>query len=297
MNDIYIEQNKPETIKIICSFRQSYYLAKQLLLTQIYITVILTVCFSTAKFLFTIVNVDIAAYAALYSVLVFIIDFFILQPLIGKRKTDGAKLQEEFDCIVFKLQWDKIIAGKKVDRDVIDVLNSDYLKRVKDNTEKCKDWYPEEYKFFEMNKAILACQKTSLVYDIKLRKRFNFLIVRNTILLSVLVATLCLINDLSIQSFMIFVVLPLLPAVILAKKLYNEHEKSIKSSADLKSVIDDIQAKDTPVTVDDIKSVQAKIFTNRKESALIPERVYNRLREKLEKQMHMHALSETVKTQ
>lgn len=296
MNDIYAEQNKPENIKIICSFRQSYYLAKRLLLTQIYITVILTVCFSTAKFLFTLVNVDIAAYAVLYSILVFFVDFFILQPLISKRRTDGAKLQEEFDCNIFKLQWDKIIAGKKVERDVIDVLHSDYLHRVKGDIEKCKDWYPEEYKVFDMNRAILACQKTSLIYDIKLRKRFNFLIVKNTVLLSVLVATLCLIKDLSIQSFMLYVVLPLLPAVILAKKLYNEHEKSIKSSADLKSMIDDIQAKDSPITVNDLKSIQAKIFTNRKDSALIPEKVYNKLRDKLEKQMHMHASSEINKT-
>lgn len=296
MNEIYIEQNIPENIKIICSFKQSYYLAKRWLLIQIYITVILTVCFSTAKFLFTLVNVDIAAYAALYSVLVFIVDFFILQPLISKRRTDGAKLQEEFDCNVFKLQWDKIICGKKVEHDVIDLLHSDYINRVKGDIEKCKNWYPEEYKVFELNRAILACQKTSLIYDIKLRKRFNSLIVRNTVLLSVLVATLCLIKDLSVQSFLLYVVLPLLPVVILAKKLYNEHEKSIKSSAELKSMIDDIQAKDNPITENDIKSVQVKIFANRKDSALIPEKVYNKLRDKLEKQMHMHASSEINKT-
>ena len=293
MNDIFIEQNKPENIKIVCSFRQSYYLAKRLLLAQIYVTVILTVCFSSAKFLLTLASIDIAAYAALYSVLVFIIDFFILQPLISKRRTDGAKLQEEFDCNVFKLQWDEIIAGKKVDRDLIDVLSTDYKNRVNGEVSKCKDWYPEEYKVFEMNRAIFACQKTSLVYDIKLRKRFNFLIVRNTILLSVLLATLCLIKDLYIQSFMLYVVLPLLPAVILAKKLHNEHEKSIKCSADLKTLIEDIQAKDCPITANDIKSVQAKIFTNRKDSALIPEKAYSKLRDKLEKQMHIHASNET----
>jgi hypothetical protein len=293
MNDIYIDQNKPENVKIVCSFKQSYYLAKRLLLAQIYITVILTVSFSTAKFVLTLVNVDIAPYAALYALVVFIMDFFILQPLISKKRTDGAKLQEEFDCNVFKLDWDNIMAGKRVERDLIDVLHSDYLERTKGDIEKCKDWYPQEYKVFEINRAILACQKTSLIYDIRLRKRFNFLIVRNTILLSVLVATLCLIKDLSLQSFMLYVVLPLLPAVILAKRLYNEHEKSIKSSAELKSMIEDIARKNKPISLSDIKSIQAKIFTNRKDSALIPEKVYNRLRDKLEKQMHSHAASET----
>ena len=292
MNDIFIQQNKPENIKIVCSFRQSYYLAKRLLLAQIHITVILTVCFSIAKFLFTLVSINIAAYAALYSVIVFIIDFFILHPLISKRRTDGAKLQEEFDCNVFKLQWDKIFAGKKVDRDLIDKLSTDYIHRMDGQVSKCKDWYPEEYKVFEMTRAILACQKTSLVSDIALRKRFIFLVVRNTILLSVLVATLCLIKDLSIQSFMLYVVLPLLPGIILAKKLHNEHEKSMKCSTDLNTMIEDIQAKDNPITSNDIKSVQAKIFNNRKDSALIPEKFYNKLREKLEKQMQIHASNE-----
>ncbi len=75
MNEIYIEQNTPRNLKLICAFRQSYYKAKQLLLAQIYITVLLTVCFSTAKFVLTLASIDVSAYAVLYSVFVFIIDF------------------------------------------------------------------------------------------------------------------------------------------------------------------------------------------------------------------------------
>lgn len=293
MNEIYIEQNKPENLKLICAFRQSYYKAKQLLLAQIYITVILTVCFSTAKFLLTLIDIDINAYAVIYSVFVFMVDFFLLQPMISSKRTDGAKIQEEFDGNVFKMPWNKIIVGKKVEKEDIDLLHEKYVDRLLGDIEKCKDWYPEEYKVLEMKRAVLSCQKTSLVYDIKLRKKFKVLIIRNTILLSLLVMTLCLVKDLSMNSFLIYVILPLLPVVILAKKLHLEHEKSIKASSDLKTMIDDIQSKDEDITMEDLKAVQTKIFNNRKDSALIPEKLYNKLRDKLEKQMHLHAASET----
>jgi hypothetical protein len=297
MNEIYIEQNKPENLKLICAFRQSYYKAKRLLLAQLYITVILTVCFSTAKFLLKLIDLDIAAYAVVYSVFVIILDFFILQPMISGKRTDGAKIQEEFDSNLFNLPWNKIAAGKKVEKEEIDLLNEDYIKRLHGNIEKCKDWYPEEYRVFDMNRAVLSCQKTSLVYDIRLRRRFKFLIVRNTAILSLLVMTLCLIKDLSINSFLVYVVLPLLPVTALAKKLHSEHEKSIKASSDLKGMIDDIQAKNEEISIEDLKAVQTKIYNNRKDSALIPEKLYNRLRDKLEKQMHIHAASETKKAE
>jgi hypothetical protein len=296
MNEIYIEQNKPENLKLICAFRQSYYKAKQLLLTQIYITVVLTVCFSTAKFLLTLIDKNAAAYAVVYSVFVFIVDFFVLQPMISCKRTDGAKIQEEFDNNLFKLPWNKITVGKKVEKEEIDLLNESYVNRLHGNIKKCKDWYPEEYKVFDMHKAVLCCQKTSLVYDIKLRKKFKFLIVRNTALLSLLVITLCLIKDLSVSSFLIYVVLPLLPVIVLAKKLHAEQEKSIKASSELKSMIDDIQAKNEEISVEDLKAVQTKIYYNRKDSALIPEKLYNRLRDKLEKQMHIHAAGEIEKS-
>lgn len=296
MNSIYLDQNVPENIRLICSFRESYYLAKKILLIQIYITVLLTVCFSTVKFLFTLIKIDIAVYAGLYSLLVFIIDFFILQPRISKYRTEGAKLQEEFDHNVFKFQWNKMITGDHVEREIVSLRHLDYLKRVNGDLEKCQDWYPEEYKFLEINQAILSCQKTSLVYDIALRKRFNTLIVRNTILLSLFVATLCLINDLSLNAFILYVVLPLLPALILAKKLHQEHEKSIKASNDLKAMIDTIQLKDDTISLADLLAIQTKIFHSRKDSALIPERIYNKLRDKLEKQMHVHASIEVNKT-
>lgn len=293
MNEIYKDQNIPRSLKLICAFRESYYKAKKLLLAQIYITVILTACFSTAKFVLTLAGIDISAYAVLYSVFVFVVDFFILQPLISGKRTDGAKLQEEFDSDVFKLSWNKIIAGKKVENETTDLLNDAYLHRTKGSMDKCKDWYPEEYKVLEMNKAVLSCQKTSLIYDIKLRKRFKFLISRNTILLSILVALLGLLQDLSIHSFLLYVILPLLPVFVLAKKLHYEHEKSIKASADLKALIDDIQTKAADISIDDLKAVQTKIYTNRKDSALIPEKLYNKLRKNLEKEMHLHAVSET----
>lgn len=292
MNEIYIDQNTGKSIKLICAFRQAYYKAKKLLLLQIYVTVILTVCFSTAKFVLTLAGIDISAYAVVYSVFVFIIDFFVLQPMISSKRTDGAKIQEEFDSEVFKLPWNKIAAGKKVDAEEIDILNDAYLTRTKGNIDKCKDWYPEEYKILEMNKAVLACQKTSLVYDIKLRKRFKFLIVRNVIILSLLVALLGLFQDLSWQSFLLYVVLPLLPVFVLAKKFHSEHEKSIKASADLKALIDDIKEKNNEINFEDLKTIQTKIYNNRKESALIPEKLYNKLRIKLEKEMHLHATTE-----
>lgn len=296
MNNIHIDQNKPENIKLVCAFRESYYKAKKLLLVQIYLTVILTVCFSIAKLVFTLLDIDVAAFAITYSLFVLVIDFLVLQKMISRKRTDGAKIQEQFDSNLFRLSWNKIVTGKQVETEEIDLLNEAYLKRNNSDTSKCSDWYPPEYNVLDMNKAVLSCQKTSLVYDIKLRKKFKTLITYNAIALSLFVIVLCLFKDLSLRSFLIYAILPLLPVVALAAKLHAEHEKSIKASSELKTVIDDIQAKNQEITAEDLRNVQTRIYHNRKDSALIPERFYNRLRNLLESQMHTHAASETEKT-
>lgn len=295
MNNIHIDQNKPENIKLVCAFRESYYKAKKLLLIQIYLTVILTVCFSIAKLVFTLLDIDVAAFAITYSLFVLIIDFLVLQKMISSKRTDGAKIQEQFDSNLFRIPWNKIATGKQVESEEIDLLNEAYLKRNNSDTSKCSDWYPPEYNVLEMNKAVLSCQKTSLVYDIKLRKKFKTLITYNAIALSLFVIVLCLFEDVSLRSFLIYAILPLLPVVALAAKLHAEHEKSIKASSELKTVIDDIQAKNQEITAEDLRNVQTRIYHNRKDSALIPERFYNRLRNLLESQMHTHAASETKK--
>src|SRR5882724_9458746 len=128
MNNILINQNKPENIKRLEAQRQIYSEGKKILLWQIFLTVPVTVLFSLLK---TIppdkIGFNVTYYAALYAIVISLIDIFLFNYLIGNYKTNAAKIQEQFDCDVYDMEWNKIFVDKKVPNETVNKYAKKYI--------------------------------------------------------------------------------------------------------------------------------------------------------------------------
>lgn len=292
-------QNSPENFQRLAAQKQLYFDGKLLLLWQLALSVPATILLSLTKVLMsTFVKVDISWLTSGFGALLSVFEFSLLTNGISSRRSDAAKIQEAFDTSIYGMPWNEYIAGSMPQ---IEIVNRYYRKfERKDKTgekmAKLVDWYPIEASGTPMLKGILICQKANVYYDFTLRERFIRLIRVSAIVTFLLLFAFALVENISIRSMLSQVLLPFLPILAITFKLTQDHNKSIKNLTELKQHLDkQVSQADAgnTLSMDILRKLQDRIFLNRKESPLIPEQFYDRLRDGLEKEMHDNASSLT----
>jgi uncharacterized membrane protein (GlpM family) len=223
---------------------------------------------------------------ALYGILLAIIDIVLFNYLIGMYRTDAAKIQEEFDCSVYDLEWDNISVGKKVVPEVINKFASRY---VHDDRFPLTDWYPQEIENLSHLNSILVCQKTNLYYDSSLRLKYKATGIIVACITFIILIIVSLSSNLTLRNFFIQVLLPFLPVFVLTMKIIVDHTKSIKASRELHQTINSYFDLHNLPSYNELRKIQDKIYCHRKDSPLIPDFFYNKKREGLENEMHENA--------
>jgi len=286
---IHTRQNQELNIDRLCAQKQIYVIAKRIFMFQIILTVPVTIALALLKlFLAIAFKVDISAYVLLYGILVTVLDLVMITPLISETKKAGAKVQELFDCAVYDLGWNKIFVGKKPTQEAV-TKNNRVFREDGGDVSKLVDWYPIELANRKPSEAVVLCQKTNLIYDSSLRKSF----VNNVVLVAmgtlIILILFGLFQGYSLKDFLIQLCASFLPIFVLSTKIFIEQHKTLKSSEELRGSIDGLLDNVEGITVGDIRHVQDRIYSSRKDGALIPEFFYDRLRSRLEKEMHENA--------
>jgi len=276
MNNILINQNKKENIQRLAAQRQLYKTAKNILVLQIILTVPVTIFFSLLKLIpETAVGFNIAAFAAVYGILLALIDLFVFNHFINLHRTDAAKVQELFDCDVYEMDWNNVFVGKKPQQETVNTFARKYVDVP---GSPLSDWYPIEIAQMPREMAILTCQKTNLYYDSSLRKKYKNL--------SILIS---LSTHITLQSFIVQILAPFLPVFILTSKIIIDHSKAIKSASEFHQSLDSVVDPHNLPSIDRLRAVQDKIYCHRKDSPLIPDFFYDKKRANLETEMHENA--------
>lgn len=220
---------------------------------------------------------DLTDSIALYGVLLAGYELIFLKYYMSKLKQKAAKVQEEFDCSVYQLEWNNILCGNKVCEREIKRLSDKYSSKGKDRN-RLVDWYTPEVQQVDNIKAVLLCQKENLGWDIDQREKFVYFV---TLLASLVFASSLIIGfyfEFTLKSLILAAVIPSWPAISFAITNYLENQEAIQDKKDLKSAVDCAAEIKSP-TVKYTRNVQNVIYLNRRNNCLIFDWFYEYLRD------------------
>ncbi|NEQ29575.1 MAG: hypothetical protein F6K04_01030 [Leptolyngbya sp. SIO4C5] len=279
MNTIPEQQNEVHQLERLGAFSQLYVQAKRMLSLNF----VLSVPLMLAWVLLVAVWPSLEVYAALWGIAVTLLSLLVITPYQKNLQTTAAKVQQVFDCELFQFNWNDFNIGAPPNPEIIIRANQQYLKREK-NYDRLEDWYPTAIKPLSLELARLVCQRTNCWWDADLRRRYSGWVIALLSLLTIGVLLIGFIGGLTLQKFLLTVVAPLFPALILGISQYRENMKAAETLDRLREKVRDIwssalYANKTPQQIYEASvRLQDAIFDNRANSPLIFNWFYQLLR-------------------
>lgn len=231
MNNITVEQNAPQSLRLLRARSRVYQEAKSFQVAQLLIVVLLPMVAAVTG----LASADSRPYVAALSLLATFVDVLWLDRVQRNRAKTGARIGEMFDCKLLNLPWNKFVAG-----DAVDALSIAALERAWTEGDKnLTDWYkPSELGTAPLHVARVICQHANLWYDARLRRRVGTTLVVVTCILALALCVAGLALHLSFSDFILTVVAPFAPLMTWASREYYRQRDTadlldtIKGSAD-----------------------------------------------------------------
>jgi len=287
MNRIIVAQGTELQLKRLVAQRKLYSRAKQILFYQIAVTVMLVVVWSLVVLVFPGVKV----YAALWGLLAVALDFAIFAPLQTSLKAKAAGIQELFDCDVLVLPWQEIKAGSPPDTETVTEWSKLKAKESYDSL-KLRNRYPVEVVHAPLPIARLICQRANCWWDAKLRRRYAVWVVGAIAGTFVFAALVGLLGEVSLEQFLLAAVMPFLPVFVIGIRQFTDQRQAASRLDDLKNHSERLwrEALSATVAADELtrrsRTLQDEIFEQRRRNPLIPDWVYQKLRNEQEELMN-----------
>lgn len=280
MNSIKINQELPQNMLLLKAQRVIYANAKKIYQWQLTFTILVVVLLNFLKiFQKDISHIDLTPYIALISVMITLIDLLFLTSYLSKFKTNGAKIQELFDCNIYNMEWNETNSGEKPENWIIEEAEIKYTYNSK---APLKNWYHIDLNGLIPEEAILRCQETNLEYDRKLRYHFKNDCIITCVIVVALSFVVATITNASVQGYLTNFIAPSLPLIVILIKLILDNQKAVKSLEEVRKAARKLRNSGITPTKYQLRQVQDKLFCSRKDSVLIPENYYEFRRSKLE---------------
>jgi len=279
MNEIARKQNEQKQLERLAAQRELYSSAKRFHGFQIIIAVVLPISLSVIACIFPKISVLIA----IYGVISFLVDIAILEPLISRKRTKAAKIQELFDCDVLQLPKSPL---KTVDDIKVEevLLYYDAHVKIKSNIEKIRDWYSPAVSSLPLYVGRILCQRTNCWWDSKLRVNYSNFLKYSSIAVFGLILLAGYFADLSLVNFTL-IVSALIPFFQFSIKQHNENLEASNRLDQLVNYSNSLWEKALLLfPVDEIsldsRKLQDEIYEHRKKSPLILDFIYGSFRDK-----------------
>jgi hypothetical protein len=288
VNDIPQRQNDAANLKLLRAQRQMYAQAKLLLILQVVVTVILPVSAAIA----VIFVPSIKALTAACGFVAVLLDAIVLDRLQKNTKKVAAKIQEMFDCNVLRLEWDDFSVGARPEPET---MHDAIAASEKTSKADLKNWYPVVVGDVEEHLARIVCQRTNLVYDAELRRRFG----NWTLILGIAISAILFVVGVALQlpmdRLMLTVVVPIVPVLVWGIREYYRQKDAADASDRLRQQVRTLWDKavtsrysESECTVRS-RLLQNAIHDRRASAPLLLDSVYRRLRPNLESKMDFSA--------
>ncbi|MDI9867553.1 S-4TM family putative pore-forming effector [Flectobacillus sp. DC10W] len=264
-NNIQLDQNRPELIRLLKAQRVAYTEAKKVQNFEWWVQITSLV----SPLVGILLLPKIYEQSAIVLTTIFTVLNIVTFILAKKRTSEGATIQEQFDIELFGLPWNSYLTKEKIDVDVIIKLSKKYTK------DDLKDWYSKEiHQNIRRKIAVLLCQKINLVWDNDLRAKFINTIFWFTIIYVLLFISYLIYIDKSFQSSLLLFV-PIIPFIAyISINISNQKDiltKKLELKAKIKELFENFKTTSQEPTDDDLRSIQNLIFQERNK----PEKIHN----------------------
>lgn len=284
-NNIVELQNKPENIKMLKAMHHLY--SKVGVVTNYYFIfcVLVPIVISFAKPFISSDDYQVLFHSMIaYNLLSLIVGLW-LECKIKKERVLAAKIQQQFDCNVFELQWNKYTFGTQPS---LEDINSNVKSS---NDEDFINWYDREVDTVDRMLAVIICQRINLTYDVALRKKFlsYITLICSIIFIAIMVVAFC--ENEGLRTTIVFVAVPLIPIIRWFFSTRKANSDNMEKCERIKKIIDDYLEKyrNNGVVFNDIDlcEIQNCIYEHRKTAFKIPDFIYNKMRSKQEEATHI----------
>lgn len=283
MNRIATTQNQPEQLERLGALARLYSDAKIVLGVQFSLAILPVIAWT----ILLAQTPSFRSYAAVSGIVIALLDLVALEPLFRLRLRYAVQLQEEFDVAVLELIPNPLKLSDGPDRETVQSAARRYEKADPEYGKK-KDWYTSSVSRLPIELARILCQRQNSWWEVRLRRTYLWC------LLGVLSATLLtsllaqLVRGASLEDFMLTVVAPGTPAIMLMLRQSREHRAGVRRCRAIKdrlttlwtkALADGVGAGDQQLAIES-RLIQDELFEHRRSSTPVFDFVYDRLHRK-----------------
>lgn len=287
MKKISEAQDEESALRRLAAQRQLYSEAKTFQFFHLTIAVPMTVIVFTLAVVFP----SFQEFATIWGIVLVLIDIWLFSRTENALHLRAAKIQELFDCDVLNIPWNDLKCRSKPDPEDIAEHSGKYLKKTS-NFDELKKWYSPEANELPLFLSRIVCQRSNVTWESRLRRRYATGI---TVLMTFLVLAIVSIGfarNLSINSILVNLVVPLLPAFAWGIPQIMKNLDAVKDIDSLKEAIDKIWDNAFSLRLskqelaDAARSIQDEIYDHRRSKPLVFDWIYSKFRLKDETLMN-----------
>ncbi|AZN40404.1 S-4TM family putative pore-forming effector [Paenibacillus albus] len=200
-----------------------------------------------------------------------LLSVILLQELEKKITRRAATIQEEFDTSLFELPWRDRLVGRKASPEQV----AHASQRFKGDRSKLLDWYtglnaPSHF----LN--VLLAQRSSLAWDVKLRKRYAILVGVLSLVYLITTITICWRSDL--KTYILTMLIPSASILLHGITTCSEHwRRALSCEEVVQDLLELYRIKARNLERDilhECREFQDFIFLKRCDITLIPNKIY-----------------------
>ena len=290
---IGVAQNTEKQMHRLAAQRQLYATAKRIFGWQVFLGGPIAI----AGAVLVLFHAEFRVYVASWGLLIALCDLFWLTRWQKSLRGAAAKIQEVFDCDVLELKWNELKADKHPDPELVKAQSTKYEKWGGEMP-TLKNWYSPRVDELPLHIGRIICQRANCWWDSTQRRHYAAWLVGIVALIFVVVCSLALSGDASLEALLLKGILPLAPALLIALRQFSEQREAADRLDKLKDHCGTIwkaalSGKSKSALTDMSRNLQDEILENRRKVPPVLDFIFKRLRNEYESSMN-HAADHYV---
>jgi hypothetical protein len=165
-------------------------------------------------------------WAALYGIVISVVDVSLIERKLQEWKIDSAKIQECFDCNILNIAWNEIKVGSRPEREKISKASERYRQQCDD---ELKDWFPPILGVLPQHLARIVCLRESTWWPTEVRRLYLSWLQGIFIALSISAVVVGVATRVSMDALILAVLAPVSPTMLwFVREIRKQKETTAK---------------------------------------------------------------------